>query len=178
MYFSGEESKDITYDDPENQSIRITPTLYARVQNNNEQNTRIFLDTHLLRIRDDEDEQNSFSERMVPKSDAYVSVGTMPRMSLLVYITDALMTADFRETSSDEFKERYLAPLDTTIRESSIKIRPLLDEYAYPLGDACHAESAIQEYFNWRIAPTICDVYRNIVGETIILANRRLLNHL
>ncbi|CUM57426.1 unnamed protein product [Debaryomyces tyrocola] len=87
----------------------------------------------------------------------------MPRMS--VYITDALMTADFREMSSDEFKERYLAPLDTTIRESSIKIQLLLDEYAYPLGDACHAESAIQEYFNWRIAPTICDVHRNICGR-------------
>ncbi|CUM50835.1 unnamed protein product [Debaryomyces tyrocola] len=36
MYFSGEESKYITYDDPENQCSRIIPELYFRVQNENE----------------------------------------------------------------------------------------------------------------------------------------------
>ncbi|CUM48396.1 unnamed protein product [Debaryomyces tyrocola] len=54
--------------------------------------------------------------------------------------------------SSDEFKERYLAPIENAIKVSSIKRRPLLDEYACPLGDAMHVEQAIQRYFNGRIA--------------------------
>ena len=38
MYFSGEDSNNITYDDPANKCIRINPSLYARVQDDNEQN--------------------------------------------------------------------------------------------------------------------------------------------
>ncbi|CUM55997.1 unnamed protein product [Debaryomyces tyrocola] len=51
MYFSGEESRDIKYDDLENQCVRIIPELYFSVQNENEQNIRVSLDTHLLRFK-------------------------------------------------------------------------------------------------------------------------------
>ena len=165
MYFSGEESKDIIYDDPENQCIRINPALYASVQNNNVQNTRVFLDTHLLRIGDDEDEQASCSERIMPKSDAHISVRAMSLMSLLIYITDALMAVEFREMSSDEFKDSYLAPLNKVLKEANLDDCFLSKKYVYPFGDAGHVEDHIQEYFNWRIAPIICDFYRDIGGN-------------
>lgn len=116
MYFSGEESNVMTYDDPENECIRVNPSLYDRVQNNDEQNARVFLDTHLLRIRSYGSLENLGSKRLVSKSDASVSLGTIPFMPALVYITGALMEADFREMTSDEFKESYLAPFDNAIR--------------------------------------------------------------
>lgn len=80
------------------------------------------------------------------KSSASVDLGNMSSMAILVYISRALITAGFREISSDEFKDRYLALLDNAIKVSSIKRRPLLDEYAYPLGDPMNVEQAIQEY--------------------------------
>lgn len=42
MYFSGEDSKDITFNDPDNKCIKVYGELYLRVLDNNEQNTRIF----------------------------------------------------------------------------------------------------------------------------------------
>lgn len=54
--------------------------------------------------------------------------------------------AEFRKMSSDEFKESFLAPLDTIIRETSIKGGPLLDEYAYLFRDANYPEGDIQDY--------------------------------
>lgn len=50
MYSSGEDSNNITYDDPVNKCVRISPSLYAKVQDDNEKSRRIFLDTHLLKI--------------------------------------------------------------------------------------------------------------------------------
>ena len=50
MYFSGVESDIITYDDLGNRCMRVNLDLFIRVLNNNEQNTRVFLDTHLLKI--------------------------------------------------------------------------------------------------------------------------------
>ena len=108
--------------------------------------------------------QNTSSERIVPKSKASVDVGNMPFMPILVYTTHALITAEFREMSSDEFKERYLAPLDNALKESNISDRLLSQEYRYPLGDAIHVEQAIQEYFN-EIAIPIKGLYRD-VGDT------------
>ncbi|MDN6749727.1 MAG: DUF3698 domain-containing protein [Staphylococcus equorum] len=165
MYFSGEESKEITYDDPDNQCIRVNAELYSRVQIDNEQNTRVFLDTHLLRIRDDEAEQESSSVRIVAKSDASISVGAMPLMSLVVYITDALMTAEFREMSSDGFKKNYLAPLDNSLKERDIGDDLLSKKYVYPFGDASHVEDHIQQYFNEEIAGTIKRLYRDVSGK-------------
>ncbi|CUM68572.1 uncharacterized protein PRCAT00006299001 [Priceomyces carsonii] len=163
MYFSGEESESITIDDPNSRCVRINAELYARVQNN-EQNTRVFLDTHLLRIRDDHGEQESSSGSLVPKGDASISVEIMPLMSLLVYVTDALTTAEFREISSDGFKERYLAPLDAALKRSNIEIPLLASAYAYPFGDANQVEGDIQEYFNEQLASTIKLLYRDICG--------------
>ena len=92
--------------------------------------------------------QNPSSERLVPKSKASVDIGNTPFMPILVYTSRALITAEFREMSSDEFKDRYLAPLDNALRESNIRSRLLAEDYRYPLGDAMHVEQAIQEYFN------------------------------
>ena len=51
MYFSRIDSKDITFDDPVKRCIRVYRDLYTRVEDHNEQNARVFLDTRLLRIR-------------------------------------------------------------------------------------------------------------------------------
>lgn len=161
MYFSGEESESTTYDDPENRCVRIIPSLYATVQNDNQQNRRVFLDTHLLRKRDDADEQYSFSERIVPKSDASISVGAMPLMHLVVYVANSLMTSEFGEMSSDEFKESYLAPFDEVLKDTNISDNFLTKRYKYPFGDATHVDDDIQEYFN-EIAIPIRGLYRDV----------------
>jgi hypothetical protein len=137
MYFSGEESKDITYD-PENQCIRIIPELYFRVQNENEQNIRVFLDTHLLRIRS-KNEQKPSSKKLVSKSDMSVLIGRMPLISALVYIINALIATEFKEMSSDEFKDCYFAPLDDALKDTNISDF-LSKKYKYPLGDAINRE--------------------------------------
>jgi hypothetical protein len=162
MYFSGVDSSAITIDDPNSGCIRINAELYARVRNNNEQNTRVFLDTHLLRIRSNE--QKPSSQRLISKSNASVLLERMPLTSVVVYITNALMKAEFREMSSDLFNERYFVPLDNAIRELSIQRRPLLDEYVYPSGDAMYKVHDIQDYFS-EIAIPIRLLYRDI-GET------------
>ncbi|CAG86562.1 DEHA2D00242p [Debaryomyces hansenii CBS767] len=64
----------------------------------------------------------------------------MPFMPILVYTSRAFITADFREMSSDEFKERYLAPLDKALRESNLSDDYLSKKYRYPFGDAIHVE--------------------------------------
>lgn len=138
MYFSGVDSDIITYDDPENRCIRVNLDLFIRVLNNNEQNTRVFLDTHLLKIRGNEDGQEPRAEKLVSKGKASVGLGNMPSIPIVVYTSRALITAEFREMSSDDFKETYLAPLDSVLRESNICRLPLAREYAYPRGDAVH----------------------------------------
>lgn len=140
MYFSGVDSNAITIDDPSERRIIINPEVYDRVRNNEEENARIFLDTRLLRIRSKRSEPKPSSERLVPKSKASVDVGNMPFMPILVYTSRAFITADFREMSSDEFKERYLAPLDKALRESNLSDDYLSKKYRYPFGDAIHVE--------------------------------------
>lgn len=51
MYFSEVDSSVITIDYPSNDCIIINPELHDRVHSNRERNTRVFLDTPLLRIR-------------------------------------------------------------------------------------------------------------------------------
>ena len=162
MYFSGVDSSDITIDDPSNHCIIINPELYGRVHNNKEENARIFLDTHLLRIRSKRSERKPSSGTLVPKSKASVDIGNTPFMRVLVYTSRALISAEFREMSSDEFTDRYLAPLDNALRESSIRSRLLAEDYRYPLGDAMHVEQAIQQYFDRDIAGTIDQLYRDV----------------
>ena len=134
------------------------------VLNNSEQNTRVFLDTHLLKIGGNEDGQERRAEKLVSKGNASVGLGNMPSIPIVVYTSRALITAEFREMSSDDFKDSYLAPLDIALKESNICRRPLAQEYAYPRGDAMHMEQAIQEYFN-EIAIPIKGLYRD-VGDT------------
>ena len=164
MYFSGVDSDIIAYNDPENRCIRVNLDLFIKVLNNNEQNTRVFLDTHLLKIRGNEDGQERRAEKLVSKGNASVGLGNMPSIPIVVYSSRALITAEFREMSSDDFKETYLAPLDKALEESNISIPLLAPAYPYPLGDAMHVEQAIQEYFN-EIAIPIKGLYRD-VGDT------------
>lgn len=159
MYFSGEESKNIINDDPANKSITINPTLYDRVKGDYEQNIRVFLDTHLLKIRDEIEEEPS--DIIVPSGDASVSLGEMPIMSLLAYITHSLTMAEFREMSSDEFKESYLGPLDNAIKRSNITFPLLEPEYRYPAVRASHLYT---KGFNERIIPDLRDFFYIICG--------------
>ncbi|CUM57497.1 unnamed protein product [Debaryomyces tyrocola] len=162
MYFSGVDSDSITIDDPSNGCITINPELFIRVFSNNEQNTRVFLDTHLLKIRDNEDGQEHRAEKLVSKGNASVGLGSMPSIPILVYTSRALITAEFRKMSSDDFKDRYLAPLDSALKESNICRRPLAQEYTYPRGDAVHIEQAIQRYFNGKIADPLNDFFHDV----------------
>lgn len=116
MYFSGVDSSDITINDPSNQCITINPELFINVLNNRELNTRVFLDTRLLKIRGNENRQEHPTEKLVSNSNASVDLGNMSSMAILVYISRALITAEFREISSDEFKDRYLALLDNALK--------------------------------------------------------------
>ncbi|CUM66616.1 uncharacterized protein PRCAT00004287001 [Priceomyces carsonii] len=168
MYFSGKESEDITLDDPENDYIRINPELYAKVQLDNEQNARVFLDTYLLRIRDYMPEDMYAVEqedRIVSRSDASVSLETRVFIPALVYVTNLMIVADFREMTSNEFKTTYLAPLNDALRESIIGDGYLLKRYAYPFGDATHVEGDIQRYFDEGIGGSINTLYREICGK-------------
>lgn len=110
MYFSGIDRNSITIDDPSIECIITNPELFIRVLNNRELNTRIFLDTHLLRIRSRRNDQKPSLERLLPKSKASVDVGNISSISVLGYTSRALVTAEFREISSDAFKDRYLPP--------------------------------------------------------------------
>ena len=166
MYFSGEDSNNITYDDPANKCIRINPSLYARVQDDNEQNIRVFLDTHLLKIRNISHNQKLPTlEHIISKHNASVSTGSTTVMLALNYVTKAMMTAEFREISSDEFKNTYLAPLDMVIKDSNLSKELLSRTYDYPLGDARHVEDDIQIYFDEEIARPIKRFYRDILDE-------------
>ena len=162
MYFSGVDSDTITIDDPSNRCITINPELFIRVLNNRELNTRVFLDTHLLKIGGNEDGQERRAEKLVSKDNASVGLGNMPSIPIVVYTSRALITAEFREMSSDDFKDRYLAPLDIALKESNICRRPLAQEYAYPRGDAMHIEQAIQRYFNGKIADPLNDLFHDV----------------
>ncbi|MDN5664434.1 MAG: DUF3698 domain-containing protein, partial [Staphylococcus equorum] len=104
-------------------------------------------------------------EHMISKHNASVSTGSTTVMLALNYVTKAMMTAEFREISSDEFKNTYLAPLDNVIKDSNLNGRFLLPEYYYPLGDARHVEDDIQIYFNEEIASSIKRFYRDILDE-------------
>ena len=163
MYFSGEDSNDITFDEPTMDRLVVDPTLFARVQNDEEQNVRVFLDTHLLKIRSMGDSVEHTPEKFVSKNHASVSVGMALDLSALAYITDAMVNAEFREMSSEEFKSSYLAPLETTIGKLKLRIRPLAVQYNYPLGNPGQVEYHIQEYCN-TISWPIQDLYRDICG--------------
>lgn len=90
IYFSGVDSNAITIDYPCKNWIRINSDLYDRVRNNEEQNTRVFLDTHLLRIHGGEDRKEFRTEKLVSKGNASVGLGNMPSIPILVYTSRAL----------------------------------------------------------------------------------------
>ena len=151
MYFSGERGEHITFDDPDNDCIRINPDIYSSVQHDNEQNARVFLDTPLLRIRGLAPEHELPIDRIGPivsKFCASVSLETRVFIPALVYVTNSITTAEFREMSCDQFKSTYLAPLDNALRVSSISRDYLPKEYGYPFGDASRVEDDVQQYFN------------------------------
>lgn len=178
MYYSGEESEDITFGDPDKYCIGINPGLYARVQLDKERNARVFLGTHLLRIHNYTPDSELSRERidwLVAKSDASVSLETKVFIPALIYVSNTITTAEFREMTSYEFKTTYLAPLGDALRESSIRRKYLLDQYDYPFGDATHVEGDIHLYFDENIAGTInilyrdiCDIYHSFGKPTII----------
>ena len=165
MYFSGEDSKNITFNDPDNECIKVYGELYLRVLDDNEQNTRVFLDTHLLGILNYGSEGNADPEKLIKRSDVSVSVETRANLPTLFYVTNALIRAEFREMGSEEFKERYLAPLDEALKLSSLAGDILSRKYSYPLGDAMYVEHDIQRYFDGKIAPGIDELFRNMGGK-------------
>ncbi|CUM49787.1 unnamed protein product [Debaryomyces tyrocola] len=166
MYFSGEDSNNITYHDPTNKCMKIDTLLYARVQEDNEQNIRVFLDTHLLKIRNiSQNQQLPTLEHIVSKHNASVSTGSTTVTLALNYVTNAMITAEFREISNDEFKNTYLAPLEKVIKNSNISEDLLSKRYTYPLGDAMHVEDDIQLYFYHQIEDTTARLYRDILDQ-------------
>lgn len=64
-----------------------------------------------------------------------MDIGSMHFIHILVYTSQVLISAEFREMSGDEFKDRYLASLDNALKESSIRSRLVVD-YLYPFEDA------------------------------------------
>lgn len=134
MYFSLVDGDSITIDDPSNGCIIINFDQFIRVLDNYEQNSRVFLDTHLLKIRGNEDEQEHHTEKLVSKDNASVGLVNMPPVPILVYTSRALITAEFREMSTDDSKEAYLAPFDNALRESSVKSLPLERQYKISTG--------------------------------------------
>lgn len=170
MYFSGEESENIVNDDPANKSITINPTLYDNVRGDHERSMRVFLDAHLSKIRDESEEEPS--EIMVPRGDASVSLGAKPIMSLLAYITNSLMMAEFREISGDEFKDSYLGPLDNAIKRSDVNFPLLERDYRYPAVRASHLYT---ECFNKSIIPSFSEIFyilcgtSNYFGESLMI---------
>ena len=119
----------------------------------------------MLRIRNTGAEGETNSEELIRKSDVSVSVETRASISVLCYVTKALVTAEFKEMSNDEFKKRYLGPFDEALRLSNLDVHILSRKYSYPLGDAMHMEHDIQRYFDGKIAPGIDELYRDLGGE-------------
>ena len=130
-----------------------------------EQNARVFLDIPLLKIRGlDQPKVLSAPEHIIHKFSAPVSVGSTPDLPALYYITNAMVAAEFREISSDEFKTNFLAPLDTAIRESNICDIFSSHMYAYPVAES-NNEEWIQKYFNGRILTPIETLYQFTCGD-------------
>ena len=98
--------------------IQTKKKLFASVQSDEEQNTRVSLDTHLLRIRNNGTAE--FTEKqLVTKSRASIIMSTVPEYLALVYISDAMVDAEFKKVISDQLKNSYLVPLNTAIKEST-----------------------------------------------------------
>lgn len=156
MYFSGKDIKAIIVEEPSREAIKINPTLFNSLRDNNEQSTRILLDIPLLKIRDYRGKTKQVMKSLVPQSDADVFAGDMPFMSALVYITNAMMNAKFTGLSIDEFKTNYLSPFDKTIKESKIQYLPCLNPvFPYPLAYDWDDEFDIHQYFRQDISGSI-----------------------
>ena len=156
MYFSGKDIKEIIVEEPSMEAIKINPTLFNSLRDNNEQSTRILLDIPLLKIRDYRGKTKQVMKSLVPQSDADVFAGDMPFMSALVYITNAMMNAKFTGLSIDEFKTNYLSPFDKTIKESKIQYLPCLNPvFPYPLAYDWDDEFDIHQYFRQDISGSI-----------------------
>ena len=165
MYFSGKNSNEIFYEDPDNRCIQIYSTLFIELMSDGEQNTRVFLDTPLLKIRGlDQPKVLPAPEHIIHKFSASVSVGSTPDLPALYYITNAMVTAEFREINSDEFKNNFLKPLDVAIMGSKFSNPPLPRAYGYPKAQS-NNEEWIQRYFNWDILKAINSLYVFTCGE-------------
>lgn len=164
MYFSGKDSSDISTDEPKKNRIKIDKELFQEVQNDDEKNVRVFLDTPLQRLRNYKGgrpliESYNFEEG------ACLSVGTLPNGQCLTYITKLLMSAEFIALSSSEFQKRYLAPLDEALKGINVTSPPLASAYSYPLCDPTNLENDVQQYFERRIAGPLNDLYQDIYGR-------------
>lgn len=123
------------------------------------------MDTHLLKIRRRGDLVEHAPDKFVSKNHASIGVGVEHDLSALAYITDAMINAEFREMSSEEFKSSYLAPLENGIRGQDFSIWPLLRSYSYPLGNPQRVENHIQKYFSHTICGPIERLYQDICGK-------------
>lgn len=134
MCFSGKDINSIIFKESGKKEIQVNPTLFIRLQDlqdDKEQSLRVLLDIPLLRIQNYEDKERSILRSLVSQNDASVFSGTMPVMPALVYITNAMMSAELRESSTQDFKSNYLSPLDNSIKESEHNFLPSLNSYFY-----------------------------------------------
>ena len=68
-------------------------------------NIRVFLDTHLMKIRNISHNQKLPTlKHIISKHNASIPTGSTTVMLALNYVTKAMMMAEFREIRSDEFK--------------------------------------------------------------------------
>lgn len=124
------------------------------------------LDIPLLRFQNFEDEERPILRILISQDDASVFCGTMPFIPALVYITTAMRGAKFKELSTQEFKNNYLAPLDSSIKESKHNLFPFLDSYYdSPRGYTWNNKLEIKQYFHGNIAGTIDRLYYAIFGD-------------
>ena len=131
------------------------------------------MDTHLLKIRGNRDGQERRAEKFVSKGNASVGLGNMPSIPIVVYSSRALIIAEFREMSSDDFKDRYLAPLDKALKESNI-CNPLLARNMLTHWEMqCIWNKLSKNYFN-EISIPIKGLYHDVGDRTTILAIYRL----
>ena len=125
-----------------------------------------FLDTHLLKIRNlPHNQKLPAFEQIISKHNASVFTGSKTIMLAVIYITNAMTTAEFREISSDKFKNTYFAPLDKVIKETNFGGRCLAEDYVYHLEDTRHVEDDIQYHSSHKIEDTTDRLYRDICGE-------------
>ncbi|CUM53663.1 unnamed protein product [Debaryomyces tyrocola] len=171
MYFSGKDINSIIVKKPEGKEIEINRNLFDNLYHlgDKEQCLRVLLDTPLLKFEKYKDKKRRVLRNLVSEddedNDGPMYSGRMPFMPAYVYITNLVMRAKFREISILEFKTNYLAPLDSSIKESKRNLFPSLEEhFRSPWGNTWNTKHYIKQHFDGNIVSTIERLYHAING--------------